>query len=143
MAAGEDSEDEGAGQRDLKRVGWVLGMWLTDLKLRALCISHMAARSFSLCFCISAHAPSQPHMHPHVCAPCTHAPSHPCVPHAPMQEGEAGVDGLPMDGATGAGKKLHLEEEDIPEPDCPLCAHLFKAGRQKVRARCIHPRGIL
>jgi hypothetical protein len=36
-------------------------------------------------------------------------------------------------GAGAGAKRLHVEEEHIPEPDCPHCAALVRSGRQKVR----------
>jgi hypothetical protein len=44
--------------------------------------------------------------------------------------GEEGAEGL---GAGAGAKRLHVEEEHIPEPDCPHCAALVRSGRQKVR----------
>eukprot|EP00197_Chlamydomonas_leiostraca_P002398 CAMPEP_0202858516 /NCGR_PEP_ID=MMETSP1391-20130828/1014_1 /ASSEMBLY_ACC=CAM_ASM_000867 /TAXON_ID=1034604 /ORGANISM="Chlamydomonas leiostraca, Strain SAG 11-49" /LENGTH=627 /DNA_ID=CAMNT_0049537441 /DNA_START=96 /DNA_END=1979 /DNA_ORIENTATION=+ len=52
-----------------------------------------------------------------------------------LDEGEEGAGGSGgAQGAAGSAKKVHAEEEVIPEPDCPLCAQLVNAGRAKVLA---------
>lgn len=46
-----------------------------------------------------------------------------------LEEGEEDV------GAGASAKKAHVEEEQVPEPSCHLCAQLVRQGRAKVRGR--------
>ncbi len=69
------------------------------------------------------------------------------APLASRAEGDgydkAGDEGLAHEdeglGDVGGSKRIHLEEESGPEPECPLCASLVKQGRNRVRARVRDP----